>query len=72
VLDALRWPSTLDWGDVPGWIGLIAAGIAAAIALRTYQQSVTVRAEAQARLVYATREEPSSLRRATNGLRATT
>ena len=52
-----RWWGTLNWGDVPAWVGLVLAGVAAAIALVTYRQSVTVRAEAQARLVYATRSE---------------
>lgn len=56
--DALSdWLGTLDWGDVPGWTGLILAGVAAVIALVTYRHSVTVRREAQARLVYATRVE---------------
>ena len=55
------WLGTLNWGDVPGWVGLILAGVAAAIALVTYRHSVAVRAEAQARLVYATRTETEHL-----------
>lgn len=57
----LQWCTSLSWGDVPGWAGLILAGIAAVVALVTYRHSVTVRTEAQARLVYATRDATKHL-----------
>lgn len=55
------WMASLSWGDVPAWVGLVLAGVAVFITLRTYRHSVAVRTEAQARLVYAVRTKTEHL-----------